>query len=397
MTASNLHIGHAGRLVRRVAGLLREELRQASPGEALPPADEMTRRYRCSMTTVRSALAMLRQEGLIETAHGVGSFVARPAAGRGVVGLLWFGSIRNLVRMEYFRQITFGIMEEADACGKQLHLMPAKKRSPVAVRIADLQDFPLGQVESVISAEVFNRPLLALLGSRMITVSIDFDCHEPGVSSCALDHAATMRQLVEPLWMLGHRRIGMVGPVTHVTDPAHAARRDAFLAELRGRGVAADANWLFHSSGSSASVTAADAYCAMPRSQRPTALITTVADVDWWLLGTLLARGVRIPQDLSVVSIRVSQPWITWARELWALRLEPDAPPPSLQVDPMDEKYAPLRSMMVAGLSLPFGEMGRWAVREAQRRSADPASQPEHKSFGGEFLPGNTLAPPPTG
>ncbi|GAA2375991.1 GntR family transcriptional regulator [Nonomuraea africana] len=46
-------------------------------GEQLPVARELAERYSVAMMTIGNALAVLRDEGLIETRQGAGSFVIR--------------------------------------------------------------------------------------------------------------------------------------------------------------------------------------------------------------------------------------------------------------------------------------------------------------------------------
>ena len=60
-----------------VADQLREEIRAGSPPPdgQLPTEATLTERFRVSPPTVRQALGLLRAEGLIETRHGIGTFV----------------------------------------------------------------------------------------------------------------------------------------------------------------------------------------------------------------------------------------------------------------------------------------------------------------------------------
>ncbi|MGA5427955.1 GntR family transcriptional regulator [Streptomyces koyangensis] len=48
------------------------------PGERLPSESALADRYKVSTATLRSALAMLQGEGLVEKIHGKGNFVRRP-------------------------------------------------------------------------------------------------------------------------------------------------------------------------------------------------------------------------------------------------------------------------------------------------------------------------------
>jgi DNA-binding GntR family transcriptional regulator len=61
----------------RVADALRTEIRtgELHPGQRLPAETALVERFRVSLPTVRQALSVLRAEGLIESRHGIGTFV----------------------------------------------------------------------------------------------------------------------------------------------------------------------------------------------------------------------------------------------------------------------------------------------------------------------------------
>lgn len=60
------------------------------PGDRLPPERELTRRYGCSLITVRRALSELAREQRIERTRGRGTFILRPRIDRDLGGVLSF-------------------------------------------------------------------------------------------------------------------------------------------------------------------------------------------------------------------------------------------------------------------------------------------------------------------
>jgi DNA-binding GntR family transcriptional regulator len=62
---------------QRIADQLRREIREGiySAGERMPAETTLVDRFRVSLPTVRQALNVLRAEGLIESRHGIGTFV----------------------------------------------------------------------------------------------------------------------------------------------------------------------------------------------------------------------------------------------------------------------------------------------------------------------------------
>lgn len=63
---------------RAIADTIREEiaLGQHGPGEALPSQSALAQRFGTTVSTVRQALRLLEEEGLLDFQHGVGSFVS---------------------------------------------------------------------------------------------------------------------------------------------------------------------------------------------------------------------------------------------------------------------------------------------------------------------------------
>jgi GntR family transcriptional regulator len=62
---------------------LKIESGEYEPGRQLPTLDELATTYLCSLAVIRNAVELLRQQGLIVTKHGKGSFVReRPSARR---------------------------------------------------------------------------------------------------------------------------------------------------------------------------------------------------------------------------------------------------------------------------------------------------------------------------
>ncbi|MFD0365628.1 GntR family transcriptional regulator [Nocardia sp. GCM10030253] len=62
---------------RRIADALRREIGDGvlGPGQRIPTEPELAERFNVSLPTVRQALSVLRSEGLLESRHGIGSFV----------------------------------------------------------------------------------------------------------------------------------------------------------------------------------------------------------------------------------------------------------------------------------------------------------------------------------
>lgn len=98
---------------QQVADALRTEIQAGAlaPGAQLPSQTALGDRYAVAGGTVKSALAMLRDEGLIVTRHGKGSFV-RTRRGEDVAD--------DRPEYEQLRDALGALTERVDAIEKQL-------------------------------------------------------------------------------------------------------------------------------------------------------------------------------------------------------------------------------------------------------------------------------------
>lgn len=124
----------------------------------------------------------------------------------------------------------------------------------------------------------------------------------PGVdldrsSSVSIDNQAAARAMTRRLIALGHRRIGFV--VGHAKYAASAQRLSGYRAALHEAGVDADPalieQGLFNFQSGS---TAAEALLDLPAP--PTAIFASSDDMAAGVLATAHAKGLRVPESLSI-------------------------------------------------------------------------------------------------
>lgn len=84
MPRYSLDRGSQEPLYQQLAAALRREIEDGRlpPGVAFPSERKLMARYQVTRTTVRSALGVLKQEGMVAAEHGAGSFVRDPKAER---------------------------------------------------------------------------------------------------------------------------------------------------------------------------------------------------------------------------------------------------------------------------------------------------------------------------
>ncbi len=123
-------------LAERVVSELAGEIRHGTlrPGDRLPTESEAAQRFSVSRTVVREALSRLQASGLVETRHGVGTFVT---ASRRESGLRADAAeIATVVDLLAMLELRIGVESEASA-------LAARRRSPghLAAMRGALDDF----------------------------------------------------------------------------------------------------------------------------------------------------------------------------------------------------------------------------------------------------------------
>jgi len=86
-------------LYQQLADHLRQDIAEGRlpAGVAFPSERKLMARYQVTRTTVRSAIGLLKQEGMVVAEHGAGSFVRDPKADRRLVDATQVGWARSAV------------------------------------------------------------------------------------------------------------------------------------------------------------------------------------------------------------------------------------------------------------------------------------------------------------
>ncbi|MEV0803060.1 GntR family transcriptional regulator [Kribbella sp. NPDC050281] len=135
----------------RIADTLRAEIQsgELEPGKQLPAETALTSRFGVALPTLRQAIGILRAEGLIESRHGIGTFV-KEARRRQRRSRNRYGRARDdqqLLSADFEHRIVFAGREPAPPYVTEA--MEIESGTEVVVRRRHLHDKTTGQLEEI--------------------------------------------------------------------------------------------------------------------------------------------------------------------------------------------------------------------------------------------------------
>lgn len=220
-------------LYQTILDELRSKIRNGTlqPNQALPTELELADMYKVSRITSKRAMEELEREGLILRKRGVGSVVAplsdrmEPSIGLMIAMIFPFKSVEGWV-LEYVR----GASDFLETRRSFLSIRCSGERPEHEVLGQVVQE-PVDGIIYYPDTTVEEEELLAtMLYSGLPIVSIDKYYDGLEISSVSSDNQGGMREIVQHLVDLGHRKIGFfsIEPLARVTSV-----RDRYLSYCR--------------------------------------------------------------------------------------------------------------------------------------------------------------------
>lgn len=276
------------------------------PGDKLPSESELCAQFEVSRNVVRQALTNLVHEGLLETVKGVGTFCRARISGGGlttnIAVILFFSSsyifpemIRGCDHVLYPRGFhLFLNQSEYDLVKERNILLGLKKKGVDGVIIEPIYSDEAPDLSNVeILSDMRSQGMPVVLCDNRYPVD-DF-------SYVCLDDREGGRLAASYLWERGHRTIGVFFQRDYQVKQA---RRLGVESYLEGRGAPVPENWKigFTGQGQQSRATEAAARFFEANSRLPTAIVCSSDDDALHLVRETERRGLRVPEDLSVVS-----------------------------------------------------------------------------------------------
>lgn len=284
-----------------------EQLRQLMeqerlrPGDRLPTLAKLREQFGTTNGTMEKVYSVLEQEGRIVREQGRGTFVAQPRLQtKGVIGFV--GGVSNQHHFLYWVQLLAGVQEAAARAGVEVMLLDPDGPAPWE------------KIDAVISCARWIEPILDRLPPQMTSVSI----LTPVVAGNGVmaDDFGGAKSLTKHLLALGHKRIAyLAGYYDPWYDPYTERRVAGYKSALLEAAIDPEPGWThllntnLKGKGPSSGVSYEElgyhsmlAWLDAEWSELGcTALLTQNDRTALGVIQALKERGLRVPQDVSVV------------------------------------------------------------------------------------------------
>jgi DNA-binding LacI/PurR family transcriptional regulator len=273
------------------------------PGEMIPTHETLERRLRVQSPTVRAAMDVLRAEGFIESRHRRGNFVAERPPYLYQYGLVFWNDPKapfaDLTWSRYFQALTLAVTEFERTSGKrvlQFHGVDWHTDSPDRQRLIEHMETQrlAGVVFANIPLFLGHSPILELPG--IPRVAFQAGSGHPSMRAVSLDSRQWFDKALDDCLARGHRRVALIeygGGAKNIAEQ--------FREGVARRGMTALPRWRQIVSMSNPDGARLAVELLMADRERPDALLINDDNFVEPAVAGLVAAGVRVPEELTVV------------------------------------------------------------------------------------------------
>jgi GntR family transcriptional regulator of arabinose operon len=272
-------------------------------GEKLPSESQLCAQFGVSRNAVRKAIRTLALEGIVESIKGVGTFCrtrmpASPLSAN-------IGIVQFFISSYIYPEVIRGCYNTLSRNG--FALVVNQSEYDLERERAILQELRRKKVGGIIIAPIYgagdrsNALLLEEIQREGVAVVL-CDDYFPGrsFSSVTLDYPAGGEQAAAHLWEKGHRRIGIFYQKNFLVK----ANRMRGVVDFLGRqGAPVKPEWIvgFNGQGPTSEAFAAAERFLRDAKELPSAFVCGNDEDALHLIRAAEKRGLRVPDDVSVV------------------------------------------------------------------------------------------------
>lgn len=281
---------------------------QYKAGERIPPERMLTTELGCSRGTISKALSALEKEGIIERRHGAGTFVAEGSvlARPGPAGAVNFKNRGNIIKylspaedtrvVNSRNWVLDGMHEVLDDAGFHVSIDFYNNAKECAECLAKLCNAQIaGLVLWPTPGGKVVEQTRKLIESGVPVVMIDTHLQEVECDYVVSDNITGAAEMVRFLAGTGHRNI-----CYFTSEPDRSSLVDRMAGFLKGMvmaGLPFAADNIVQVDGDLENVLAS----VLRRRNKPDAIFASHDVKAIAIINLLLSRGIRVPEDISVV------------------------------------------------------------------------------------------------
>jgi len=277
------------------------------PGRYLPPERQLCTELESARGTLRKALAILADEGLIERTFGRGSRVLSPLdrCGKNVIGVVYADTREAQAWPLEKWDILEGIQETLALRGQKYELVPSRMRNdPVSPDRPERQAVSADALADRYGALIFDQTFgyddeilkLEAMKVPVVVANLEVDIE---VTATWVDHRKAARHAVRTLVAFGHRRIALLTRPPNYLFYSHT--RAGFEEGMREAGLTVDESLI-------AECDRTDALCAyfsarelLARRDRPSAIVAARDVLARGVCEAIEEAGLEVGGDVSVI------------------------------------------------------------------------------------------------
>lgn len=292
-------------LHEQIADVLRDEiLTKHSPGDRLDADTKQAERFSTSVITIRDAMRLLCQEGILLRKHGSGTYV-RDRRQVGTIAVIASEDVLSAPKSFYFLAAFRRVQRKLEDAhwSTTLLLDPRARRIEESKTAEDLLlalgENPSRPIKGAV-AVVAGSPRMGLLEEKDIPVVGGWPGSKYVVHN---DHEQHVREATQYLLELGRRRIAFLQPVSLDANPEWFLQR-VFREELEKAGVPFRKDWVCGDVDPTAPNSCWDRFRAMwgKDKEKPDALLVALDSAFRDAVPAILSLNLRVPKDLVVVT-----------------------------------------------------------------------------------------------
>ncbi len=298
---------HRSPLYEQCADHIRSEVTaKLQPGEKLPSESNLAKQFSVSVFTIREALRILADEGIVERRHGSGTYVTTPAGGRHVA-ILVEANLRDLRFTYFFLRAIHQLQSvfESEGFGHRLYVhVRAVGETPKPSNYAQfVEDVEKRQVcgVAVVGAIPSSFWMKSVTTQRIPIVGYASD-YDWGVD---LDYIGMVKRGTSYLLEQGCDRLALMGWANPESAGDLTARSISdFKAILHEHGVSANDAWI--RVGLNPTISGAgwegfrEAWSASD--EKPNGLLVLDDVLFQDTIPAILELGIRVPEQLAIVT-----------------------------------------------------------------------------------------------